>query len=95
MNSDRWPVDRWHGRPDGGDSPDNPLRRGSLPEPAGGFEQTVVILAARGACAQMYRSAGICRPGVLACEFKLDVGVENVGACVASGVSVFGPQQIL
>jgi hypothetical protein len=88
-------VTRAAGRPDGGDSPEDRLRRGALAEPAGSFEQTVVILATRGACAQMNRSAGIRCPRVLACELKLDVGFENFDACVASRVPVFGSQQIL
>jgi hypothetical protein len=95
MSSDRWPVDWWRGRPGGGDSREERLRRGGVPEPAGKFEQTIVILAARGARAQVDRGAGICRRGVLARELKLDVGVEDVGACAASRVSVFGSQQIL
>jgi hypothetical protein len=94
MSSDRWPVDWWRGRPRGG-GPEDRLRRGVVPKPAGKLEQTVVILATRGAGTQMNRSVGIRRAGVVACELKLDVGVEDVGACAASRVSVFGSQQIL
>ncbi len=85
----------WRGRLGGGDSPEDRLRRGGVSEPAGklrAVRRDPADMRDMSADESRYRDTS---SGVLACELKLDVGVEDLDACVASRVSVFGSQQIL
>jgi len=64
-------------------------------EAAGGLEQTVVIGPAAGTASQVDGRAGIHARGVGARQLKLDVGVEDVLARRAAGVSLLRAQQLL
>lgn len=64
-------------------------------KPADRLEQAVVIGAAAGAALQVDRRAGVHACRVFPCELQLDIGVEDLLAGDAAGVSLLGSEKLV